>query len=179
MVQIPHSLDECRTRSLERRCRIRVTRLESHADPDQFEWVSEKHGYRACNTRIPQKSRNSNAGVVLLLTGDSSCSEPPEICLIRASGHQTLQHDKLRELSTCLHGNRSIEPTHMVHLVIGHELDRSIGEDPDQSCRVPLEECPTSAFLVNFRTSAKRSAPSPGIFLEVRIGCLKEDFDSV
>jgi len=67
----------------------------------------------------------------------------------------------------------------MVNLVVCHKLDRSIGKDPDQSRRVALEKGPTSPFFVNFRTRAKRSAPTPGILLKVRVGGLKKDFDSV
>jgi len=67
----------------------------------------------------------------------------------------------------------------MVNLVIGHELNRSIGKDPDQGRRMALEESPTSALLVNLCTGTKRPAPTPGILLEVRVRGLKKDFDSV
>ena len=67
----------------------------------------------------------------------------------------------------------------MVNLVICHKLDCSIGKDPDQGRRVALEKGPTSPFLVNLRTRTKRSAPTPGILLKVRIGGLKKNFDSV
>jgi len=67
----------------------------------------------------------------------------------------------------------------MVNLVISHKLDRSIGKDPDQGRRMALEESPASALLVNVRTSTKRPTPTPGILLEIRIGSLKEDLDSV
>ena len=67
----------------------------------------------------------------------------------------------------------------MVNLVIGHKLYRSIGKDPDQGCRMSLEESPASALLVNIRTSTKRPTPTPGILLEIRIGGLEKDLDSV
>jgi hypothetical protein len=82
----------------------------------------------------------------------------------------TVNHTNLRPLN---------EQTHVVNLVIGHKLDCGIRKDPDQSGRMALEESPTTAFLINLCTSTKRSAPSPGILLKVRIGGLKEDLDSV
>ena len=67
----------------------------------------------------------------------------------------------------------------MVNLVVSHKLNRGIGKDPDQSRRMTLEKCPTPTLLVNIRTSTKRSAPTPGIFLKIRVRGLKEDLDSV
>ena len=71
------------------------------------------------------------------------------------------------------------EQTHVVNLVIGHKLNRSIGKDPDQGRRMALEKCPTPTLLVNLRTSTERSAPTPGVLLKVRVRGLKEDLDSV
>ena len=67
----------------------------------------------------------------------------------------------------------------MVDLVVGHELNRSIGKDPDQSRRMALEESPTSPLLINLCTSAKRSAPTPGVLLEVWVRGLEKDLDPV
>jgi hypothetical protein len=86
---------------------------------------------------------------------------------------------KSHELSTHLHGNRLNEQAYMVNLVVGHKLDCGIRKDPNQSGRMALEKSQPSAFLVNFCTSTKRSAPSSGILLKVRIRGLEKDLDSV
>ena len=78
-----------------------------------------------------------------------------------------------------MYGNPLREQTYMVNLIIGHKLDCGIRKDSDQSGRMALEECQTSTFFVNLRTSTKCSAPSPCILLKVRIRGLKEDLDPV
>ena len=137
------------------------------------------------NTVIVPKTRLSkldtpNTRAVVLLTRESSSSKPPQIRLIRTSRHQQLRTNHTRARQHALAGKPpSHEQTHMVDLVVGHKLNRSIGKDPDQSRRMALEESPTSPLLINLCTSAKRSAPTPGVLLEVRVRGLKKDLDPV
>lgn len=151
--------------------------MESHADSDQLERVSEEHGYRACNTQLPQKTRNSNTRTIVPLTRESTGGKPPNVRLIRMSWHQELQ--RITRAVSPLAGNPFKQRTHMVNLVIGHKLNRRIGKDPDQSRRMALEKSQNSTLPVNLRTGTKRSTPCPGILLEVRVRGLEEDLDPV
>jgi len=64
-------------------------------------------------------------------------------------------------------------------LLIGKELDGGIGEDPEQSGRVTLEEAADAIMAVDIPHGGRNAKPTACILCEFRIRGLKEDLDAV
>lgn len=64
-------------------------------------------------------------------------------------------------------------------LLVGEELDASVREDAQQRRRVTPEQTAETFTAANIAEGPREAEPVTGIFREMGVGGLEEDFDAV
>jgi hypothetical protein len=65
------------------------------------------------------------------------------------------------------------------YLLVGEEFDAGVGKDAEECCRVALEETTYSGANVDVANCRRESAPRAGVFRELGVAGLEEDFYAV
>lgn len=64
-------------------------------------------------------------------------------------------------------------------LLVGEEFDGGVGENAEQGCGMPPEEPAHAVGLVDVPHCGHNAEPGAGVFRELRVGGLEQDFDPV
>lgn len=64
-------------------------------------------------------------------------------------------------------------------MLVGQEFDSSVGEDAEEGCGVAPEEAAHTRLPVDVTHGGHDAEPGAGVFCELRVRGLEEDFDAV
>ncbi len=68
---------------------------------------------------------------------------------------------------------------HSAELLVREELDGGVGEDAEEGCRMAPEEATDAGLSIDVAHGGHDAEPGAGVFGELGVGGLKEDFDAV